>query len=349
MKTYHILNLGAGVQSTALYLMSLRQDEPELVPLFDYAIFADTHEEPKAVYTHIEWLKTLSGPPILTGTAGKLGSKLTRELSPEVHACVTHNLRFNRQLQNLKDHSKSCGSLFAFNPSEDWKHLPDGPERDAVDAYLANPKAKKRLLGTHFASIPAFMAKNEGVKDGINRRQCTREYKVDIVEEVFRRQVLGLTKRKRMPGDVRAVQYMGLSYDEPGRVAKVKARFQDVGWSEPRFPLFDLEMTRGDCAAYLKDIVPHKVPRSACVICPYRRNAEWRDMKENDSDGWTRAVEIDKKMRHPLALCGVGMDRKAYLHESCVPLDQADIEANEPPLDRYVSGFFQECEGMCGA
>ena len=72
----HILNLGAGVQSTALYLMSLRQDEPEYVPVFDYAIFADTQEEPKAVYEHLQWLKSLGGPPIIEATYGKLGDDL---------------------------------------------------------------------------------------------------------------------------------------------------------------------------------------------------------------------------------------------------------------------------------
>ena len=72
-KTYHILNLGAGVQSTALYLMFLNG---ELEDKLDYAVFADTQEEPDSVYTHLEWLRSLGGPPILTDTAGKLGDDL---------------------------------------------------------------------------------------------------------------------------------------------------------------------------------------------------------------------------------------------------------------------------------
>ncbi|NBW19669.1 MAG: hypothetical protein EBR82_68020 [Caulobacteraceae bacterium] len=54
MKT-HILNLGAGVQSTALYLMSLDGE----VQKFDAAIFADTQEEPEDVYRHLEWMESL--------------------------------------------------------------------------------------------------------------------------------------------------------------------------------------------------------------------------------------------------------------------------------------------------
>ena len=72
-KTYHILNLGAGVQSTALYLMFVNGEIDEAL---DYAVFADTQEEPEPVYRHLEWLRSLGGPPILTDSAGKLGDDL---------------------------------------------------------------------------------------------------------------------------------------------------------------------------------------------------------------------------------------------------------------------------------
>ncbi len=39
MHEYHILNLGAGVQSTTVYLLN---HAGVIVPRFDYAIFADT-------------------------------------------------------------------------------------------------------------------------------------------------------------------------------------------------------------------------------------------------------------------------------------------------------------------
>ena len=71
--TYNILNLGAGVQSTALFLMFLNGEFDEKL---DYAVFADTQEEPGSVYRHLEWLRSLGGPPILTDTAGKLGDDL---------------------------------------------------------------------------------------------------------------------------------------------------------------------------------------------------------------------------------------------------------------------------------
>ena len=50
----NVLSLGAGVQSSTLLLMSLNGDMPPL----DYVIFADTGWEPRAVYDHLEKLKT---------------------------------------------------------------------------------------------------------------------------------------------------------------------------------------------------------------------------------------------------------------------------------------------------
>jgi len=57
-RSIRVLNLGAGVQSTMLFLMLV---DGELEPV-DIAFFADTGDEPKAVYEHLEFLKTLGGP-----------------------------------------------------------------------------------------------------------------------------------------------------------------------------------------------------------------------------------------------------------------------------------------------
>jgi hypothetical protein len=124
--TYHILNLGAGVHSTCLYLMSL---DGELAGCIDYAIFADTQEEPEPVYAHLEWLRSLGGPPILTDTASRLGDDL-------IHG--------------------------------------------------------QNSTGQRFASIPAFTSAEPGRPGGMLRRQYTAEYKINVVERVIRRQVVGL-------------------------------------------------------------------------------------------------------------------------------------------------------------
>jgi len=85
---HHILNLGAGVQSTALYLMFANGN---IKPQIECAIFADTQDEPGAeqrrlglpypegsVYSHLDWLKSLNGPPIWIRSIGQLPHKTPR-------------------------------------------------------------------------------------------------------------------------------------------------------------------------------------------------------------------------------------------------------------------------------
>ena len=73
MTEYHVLNLGAGVQSTALHLLTRDPDPPVR---FDLAVFADTGEEPAAVYAHLEYLRSLGTPEIWVRSAGRLGDDL---------------------------------------------------------------------------------------------------------------------------------------------------------------------------------------------------------------------------------------------------------------------------------
>jgi len=290
--TIHVLNLGAGVQSTTLYLMFCKGELVGEYPPLDFAIFADTQDEPRAVYDHLEWLRSLGGPPILTGTAGRLGDDLSRGVNS---------------------------------------------------------------TGQRFASIPAYTTAVEGRPDGMTRRQCTAEYKIDVVERVIRRDVLGLAKGGRVPKSVRVVQSLGLSYDEPRRVARTRLRFAAHPWSSPSFPLFDLFVTRAECRRWLAgQSIPHEVPRSACCFCPYRSNAEWRDLRDNDPAGWSRAVAVDDAMRAADRIRNRRLDQSLYVHRSCVPLAAADIDTPEPDS---IQGAFQfsrlgvvesECEGMCG-
>jgi hypothetical protein len=66
-----VLSFGAGVQSTALLVLS----NQEKIERADVAIFADTQDEPKYVYEHIEWAKKWSKIPIEVVTKGKLSGQ----------------------------------------------------------------------------------------------------------------------------------------------------------------------------------------------------------------------------------------------------------------------------------
>jgi hypothetical protein len=273
-----VLNLGAGVQSTAIYLMMIDGE----IPPADIAIFADVQEEPQEVYEHLERLKTLGGPEIVTVTRGKLGDNLV----------------------------------------------------NGVNA-----------TGQRFASIPAFL-KTDAANGSIGRRQGTSEYKIVPIEKEIRQRMDAVGKPLGKTQSV--TQVFGLSFDEPRRVERVKSNFIGRrGWT-CEFPLFDDYITRVNCVSYLQKRWGNAVPRSACVFCPYKTDAEWIRLRENDPVGWNRAVEIDNAIRDPRSRYQVGMVAKQYLHRSCEPLEL--VQLNAKPVDRQKKMNFtdMDCEGMCG-
>lgn len=282
---YRILNLGAGVQSTVVYLMYLRG---EIQPCIECAIFADTGEEPASIYTHLQWLQSLGGPPIVVrGIGSRLG--------------------------------------------EDLKH-------------------GQNSTGQRFASIPAYTATGEGKQVGIIRRQCTYEYKVRVIERFIRWELLGLKKRHRIPPNTVVHQAYGISLDEAGRSRRIRERLEDKPWIVPEFPLLDRQMTRGDCYQWLRDFgAPHEVQKSACVFCPFKSNAEWRRLRDTDTAGWERAVEIDRALRVPGNVVNRGLDQKLYVHRSCVPLERAVLGPDDDPRQYYLNlNWAAECAGLCG-
>lgn len=272
----HVLSLGAGVQSTAVYLLAC---EGKLH--VDFAVMADTKEEPASVYRHLDWLKGLGGPPILVRGRGR---------------SLGDNLRLGR----------------------DWRK--------------------------GHTSIPAFTLDPEG-RQGMIRRACTGDFKIEVVEQTIRRELLGLKPRQRAPRGA-VVQLFGISTDEAARAERARRQFAKKTWCAPAYPLLDLGWSRRDCVEYLKTRVPHETPKSACVCCPYKSNASWADLKANDPEGWARAVEIDRSLRDYWSACTRGMRGEMFLHNSRIPLETVDFATLAPQtLDPMTTG---ECTGMCG-
>jgi hypothetical protein len=203
----------------------------------------------------------------------------------------------------------------------------------------------RNSTGQRFASIPAFTKDGSG-KVGIVRRQCTKEYKIEVVNKAIRRELLGLKPRQRIPKDVVVYQYFGISTDEAARAERAKKRFEGVRHTVPLYPLIEMGWSRKDCLVYLRDMLPHEVPKSACVFCPYRSNQSWLNLKRTDPDGWNRAVQVDAALRDKNSVVTRGFRQELFVHRSCVPLDVIDFDALMPnALDPMATG---ECQGMCG-
>jgi len=188
--------------------------------------------------------------------------------------------------------------------------------------------------GERWASIPAFTLSKSG-KVGMIRRQCTKELKIVPIRRKVR-ELIGIAG-KRSPKCPVVEQWIGISRDE---VIRMKPSFED--WQINRFPLIEMDMTRRDCLRWLEKYGYPTPPKSSCIGCPYHSDAHWRQMREEDPEAWADAVAIDRKIRSGFR----HLRGEVFLHRSCAPLDEADIDT---PEDKgQLDLFGAECEGMCG-
>lgn len=232
------------------------------------------------------------------------------------------------------------GAIFAdtgWEPQAVYDHL-DRLEREvAIPAGIpimrvnaGNIRADALDPRNRFASMPLYVKDPEGGRGGLMRRQCTSEYKLKPIREQTRH-LLGAPDEANTSGRVRpgrvptgrvAEQWIGISLDELHR-----AKDSDVQYARNVFPLLDLRWTRKDCLRYLKASGWESTPKSACIGCPYHRNAQWRRLRDDSPAEWADAVDFDAQIRAGHGTPGLGQLRgEAYLHESQVPLDQAPID-----------------------
>lgn len=120
-------------------------------------------------------------------------------------------------------------------------------------------------------------------------------------------------------------------------------------WVEHRWPLVDIGMTRRNCAEWFASEYPERhLPRSACVICPYRSDEHWLELKQCEPDSYNEAVRFDRWLRHstknPVRQL---LNGRPYLHSARRPLASviAEKESNGP---NGINHFNEECEGLCG-
>lgn len=258
-----VLSLGAGVQSSTLALMAAH-GEFDLIP--DAAIFADTGDEPSAVYKQLEWLTGVLPFPVYVVRAGDLGSDL--------------------------------------------------------------------LGGQDMARIPFHIKAG-----GLATRQCTRNYKIRPIRRKVR-QLLDAPGGRIPAGTVE--QWVGISLDEA-----IRMKPSGVAYVTNRWPLVEKGITRADCLTWLALHGYPTPPKSSCVFCPYRRDEQWRDLRDHDPAGWKRACDMDAAIRLP-----ENQKRfrgELYAHRSMVPLVDAPLSAFERADQRGQPDLFlNECEGMCG-
>jgi hypothetical protein len=209
------------------------------------------------------------------------------------------------------------------------------PSHIAVDAL----DAKKR-----WASMPLWTLGKDG-KPAMLRRQCTREYKIQVVARTIR-QELGLQPRQRVK--VPVTVWLGISLDEVTRIKPSR-----IGWLRNAWPLVGMyegekravhsdpaprAIRRSDCVEYLRAKGIPVPPKSACIGCPYRSDRGWAYMKKHRADEFSAACSFDNNVRRVRP----GVRSPVYLHRSLTPLETVNFGEDHPDM------FDDECEGYCG-
>jgi len=222
-------------------------------------------------------------------------------------------------------------------------------EQEAQEAGIALHRVGKGTLrddilrsqvrgerGIRHASMPLRVVQKNG-DVGMVRRQCTPEYKIVPIEKKVR-EILGLKFRQHWPKHPVVRQWMGISFDEITR-ANESERIAVQFW----YPLVDRRITRRQCLEWNVAHGYPEPPRSACLACPFRSDAEWRRLKQSPAE-WDDAVAFDRMIRD----CN-GMRGQAFVHRKCRPLAEVDLRTDVERGQGLLWGDWAgECSGYCG-
>ena len=192
-----------------------------------------------------------------------------------------------------------------------------------------------RSNGARWAALPYFTRNPDG-SQGLIRRQCTSEYKIQPIEKFIRRELMGLEPRQRAPKELTIEQWYGISLDE---IQRCKAEFVEP-WRRNRYPLIEARMTRGHCLEWMRRHEYPEPPRSSCLCCPFHSDREWLRIKNGPADEWQSVVEFDRAIR-----TAGGMVGDTFIHRDMKPIDECDL--NTPESMGQMS-LLDECDGMCG-
>lgn len=302
-----VLALGAGVQSSYLFLASCLGELPKL----DCAIFADTRNEPDGVYTHLDWLCEVGlafGIPIIRCSVGDLRQDAI-------------DFRQNRVSR-------------------------DGKRWASVPFYVKNADGTRGQIRRQCTPTYKIEPMERVIREqllGLKRGQRSRP--IPLIEQWIGISA-DESDRCSFPGVFTVKRTFGEDlYGEVYIVSETK-RWRPLRWKYHAYPLnrwrfnadrtvadlgyLERPMSRTHCEVWLKKKYPgRKIPRSACKGCPYRSNVEWKKMRDEDPEAWKDAVDFDRqiriaesssnKMRNPLR----GLP---FVHDSLIPLDMVDLD-----------------------
>jgi hypothetical protein len=208
------------------------------------------------------------------------------------------------------------------NPST-WEYL-----NQHVEPFLSKHDLRVEIAPHSLATVDLYSGNGDLLlpvftATGKLRTYCSNEWKRRVVDRYLR--------AKGIEG---GTQWIGFGFDEKRRWAGMHGRTEGK-WTKV-CPLVDLMVNTAACLKIIESAGLPQPHHSACWMCPHKRNAEWRLIRDQYPEEWAKAVAIDKEIRENDGQGGV------FLHHDRVPLDQANIDAEEP------EGKIQQCTlGVC--
>ena len=85
-----------------------------------------------------------------------------------------------------------------------------------------------------------------------------------------------------------------------------------------------------------------ELPRSACIGCPFRSNAEWKHLQNQDPSEFEDAAFVDDALRQMPTLSELS-DGEMYLNRGRIPLREVNLDTMLTDTEIKED----ECEGMC--
>lgn len=193
------------------------------------------------------------------------------------------------------------------------------------DTRLSNERAKPiiELTGENGGrrrkaiTVPVFITDADGNR-AMLRNFCTHNWKRDVV----RSWIYANYRDAR-----RVVSWIGFSKDEMKRAARMKVNVNMPKWKN-RFPLIELGLRRHDSIKLVREYGWPEPARSACWMCPFKSNDEWRHLRKTQPAEWEKAIKFERWVSDNCDQDDY-QDHKITLHPSGMPLADAPISKND--------------------
>lgn len=208
------------------------------------------------------------------------------------------------------------------NPST-WEYL-----EQHVKPFLAQHNLVVEIAPHSLATVDIYSGNGDLLlpvftKTGKLRTYCSSEWKRRVVDRYLRAKNI-----HRVP------RWIGFGFEEKRRWAGVHGK-KEGNWTTI-CPLVDLMINTAACLQIIESAGLPQPHHSACWMCPHKRNAEWRLIRDNYPEHWQQAIAMDEEVRENDIEGGV------FLHHDRVPLAKANIDIEES------DGKIQQCTlGVC--